>query len=247
MTNSNRRYTPARLLWCAGFVCLLSAAFAPSASSDEWQPWAKPIWAVHRCGEIDVPENTMDALRRSARLGAKYVELDLRATKDGQIVLLHDETIDRTTNGTGKLSDFTWEQIKAFDAGSWIDPRFSDARIPLFSEILQYAKKHDIYLILDIKSPDAAGADLYDLIVQCDMLNHCRIYMRAAAGQSPIKEQLDPRIPQFTGSLAQPWGADAPATKMQTALDNEKSMGALVRSYRWVLDFQSALNVNSTY
>lgn len=201
------------------------------------EPWAKPMWVVHRGGEDGVPENTMVAIKRSVELGAQYIEIDLRATADGKIVLLHDDALDRATNGAGKLSEHTWEQIKDLDAGSWKDPEFSHARIPLLSEVLAYCKKHKVKILLDIKDPKAAGASLYKLLEKHEMVQDARVYMRAAAGRSPVKEALDPRLVRFAGSLVQPWGKTPPVERMRQAQENDKSMGALLRSYRHVLEF----------
>ena len=143
----------------------------------------------------------------------------------------------RTTTGTGKLSEHTWEQIKDLDAGSWKDAKFSEVRVPLLSEVLAYCKEHKVKIVLDIKDPKAAGAKLYELLEEYDMVEDSRVYMAAAAGRSPVKEELYPRLVQFPGSLVQPWGKDTPAQKIQQALDSEKSMGALLRSYQPVVEF----------
>ena len=216
---------------------LREQASAGRGAASPTKPWAKPMWVIHRGGEDSVPENTMVAIKHSVELGAGYIEIDLHATADGKIVLLHDETLDRTTTGTGKLSEHTWEQLKDLDAGSWKDAKFSEARVPLLSEVLAYCKERKVKIVLDIKDPKAAGANLYELLEQYDMVEDSRVYMAAAAGRSPVKEQLDPRLVQFPGSLVQPGGKTPPAEKMQQALDNEKSMGALLRSYQPVLDF----------
>ncbi len=212
-------------------------AGAGSVAASAKEPWAKPMWVIHRGGEDGVPENTMVAIKDSVELGAEYIEIDLHATADGKIVLLHDETLDRTTTGTGKLSEHTWEQVKDLDAGSWKDPKFSHARIPLLSEVLAYCKEHEVKILLDIKDPNAAGANLYELLERHDMVQDARVYMLAGASQAAVKAALDPRLVQFPGSLVQPWGKDTPAQKMQHALDTEKSMGALLHSYRPVLEF----------
>ncbi len=225
----------AALLSCIGLALADGAAQLDRGGTQE--PWSKPLWVVHRGGEVGVPENTMAAIRHSVEQGARYLEVDLQTTADGKIVLLHDETLDRTTTGAGKLIEHTWAQIRDLDAGSWKDAAFADARIPLFSEVLGYCKAHGVRLLLDIKSPGAAGASLYELLNQFDMLDDCRAYMRAGAAQPEVKAALDPRLVPFPGSLVQPWGKETPREKMQKALNNEKAVGGLVSSYQWVLDF----------
>lgn len=230
-------FLPSVILLCAG-LALADGAAQPDPGETQ-EPWSKPLWVVHRGGEIGVPENTMAAIRHSVEQGARYLEVDLQTTADGKIVLLHDETLDRTTTGEGKLIEHTWAQIKDLDAGSWKDTAYADARIPLLSEVLGYCKANGVRLLLDIKSAGAAGAGLYELLNQFDMLDDCRVYMRAGAAQPEVKAALDARLVPFPGSLVQPWGKETPREKMQKALDNEKAMGGLVSSYQWVLDFEA--------
>jgi glycerophosphoryl diester phosphodiesterase len=80
---------------------------------------------AHRGASGYAPENTMAAFARAVEMGATEVETDVSLTRDGQLLLLHDDTLDRTTNGAGLPEDFTLAQLKEFDAGSWSDPRLS--------------------------------------------------------------------------------------------------------------------------
>ena len=82
------------------------------------------------------PENTVVAIRRAAALGAHMVRLDVRLTRDGEIVLMRDATVDRTTDGTGTVAGMTLEQIQRLDAGSWKDRRFRGERVPTLAEVL---------------------------------------------------------------------------------------------------------------
>ncbi len=91
---------------------------------------------AHR-GENGVfPENTVSGFVEAVRLGAHQIEFDLRRTKDGRLILMHDATVDRTTNGTGKVSDLTFEEIRALDAGIKKGERFAGTKIPTFEEAL---------------------------------------------------------------------------------------------------------------
>jgi glycerophosphoryl diester phosphodiesterase len=80
---------------------------------------------AHRGASGYAPENTMAAFSRAAEMGATEVETDVSLTRDGQLLLLHDDTLDRTTNGAGRPEDFTLRELKELDAGSWTDPRLS--------------------------------------------------------------------------------------------------------------------------
>jgi len=92
--------------------------------------------SAHR-GENEVhPENTLPAIIEALRLGSQQVEFDLRMTSDGHLVLMHDATVDRTTNGTGDVSNMTFAQVRQLDAGAWKHPRFAGTKVPTFEEVL---------------------------------------------------------------------------------------------------------------
>ncbi|MBQ8333612.1 MAG: glycerophosphodiester phosphodiesterase, partial [Clostridia bacterium] len=75
--------------------------------------------AAHRGNSKYFPENTMAAFRSAASLNPDMIEIDLHMTKDGEIILMHDHKVDRTTNGTGFVKDFTLDETRQLDAGSW--------------------------------------------------------------------------------------------------------------------------------
>lgn len=106
---------------------------------------------AHRGVSSEYPENTMAAFRAAAKMKAHGIELDVQMTKDGKVVVIHDETIDRTTNGIGYVKDFVWNQLKRFDAGSWFHPKFSRESIPLLEEVLQWIKTLDYPLMVNIE------------------------------------------------------------------------------------------------
>ncbi|MEN6643167.1 MAG: glycerophosphodiester phosphodiesterase family protein [Armatimonadia bacterium] len=91
---------------------------------------------AHRGDNHCAPENTLPAFELALEKGAPQIEFDLRVTSDEEIIVLHDETVDRTTNGSGKTTDLTFAQIRALDAGSWKDARFAGTKLPTFDEIL---------------------------------------------------------------------------------------------------------------
>ena len=109
--------------------------------------------AAHRGAKGYAPENTMAAFRRAAELGADSVELDVHLTADDRIVVIHDDVLDRTTNGTGYVRDHTWEGIRALDAGSWFAPDFAGERVPLLAEVLTWARDAAMPLSIEIKRP----------------------------------------------------------------------------------------------
>jgi glycerophosphoryl diester phosphodiesterase len=100
------------------------------------------------------PENTITAYRQSILLGFSAIEIDLRATADGHIVVMHDETVDRTTNGSGQVAELTLADIRSLDAGSHAGPEFADQRVPTYSEVLEAVRGSGTKLVLDIKPSD---------------------------------------------------------------------------------------------
>lgn len=90
----------------------------------------------HRGAPAAAPENTVAAFRRAVELGADGVELDVQLTRDGALVVLHDETVDRTTNGRGLLRDLGFEEVRRLDAGSWFKSSFAGERVPTLTEAL---------------------------------------------------------------------------------------------------------------
>ena len=96
------------------------------------------IWKIaHRGSSGEVPENTMASFQRAIAQGADIIETDAQLSKDKEIVLIHDETVERTTDGRGKVSQLTLKEIKSLDAGSWFGKEFSGEKIPTLSEALE--------------------------------------------------------------------------------------------------------------
>ncbi|MBN2292792.1 MAG: hypothetical protein JXM70_10225 [Pirellulales bacterium] len=111
---------------------------------------------AHRGDMATHPENTLAAFKEAIRLGAHVIEFDVKGTKDHQMVLMHDPTVDRTTNGTGKVSNYTLAEIKQLDAGSWKAPQFAGERVPTLAEALAIMPR-DTWLMVHLH---ATGADL---------------------------------------------------------------------------------------
>jgi glycerophosphoryl diester phosphodiesterase len=124
----------------------------------------------HRGAAALAPENTWAGFDLALRIGVDAIETDVRATSDGQLVLLHDALLDRTTNGTGPVQDTTWAAVQALDAGSWFGPEYAGARIPLLSETLQrYGRR--THLVLEIKQP-GIELEVLDQVRALDLLAH---------------------------------------------------------------------------
>lgn len=125
------------------------------------------IFAHHGILE-DVPENTFAALKRIVELGIDGVEVDVRQTKDNQLILMADETIDRTTDGYGYVDRLLYAEIRQYDAGSWRGARFKNERVPLFSDVLKFCKVNQLKLLVNIRQTHVEKQAL-DLIKSCGM------------------------------------------------------------------------------
>ncbi|MCX7968090.1 MAG: glycerophosphodiester phosphodiesterase family protein [Armatimonadetes bacterium] len=108
---------------------------------------------AHRGFSGRYPENTLRSFSEALKLPVDAIELDVRRTKDGVLVVIHDETVDRTTNGKGKVRDLTWSEIQKLDAGSWKGSEFAGERIPKLEEALELVGGQKV-VFLEIKETD---------------------------------------------------------------------------------------------
>ena len=116
---------------------------------------------AHRGFSGKYPENTVLAVRKAAKLGVDYIEIDVHQSADGRVIVIHDATVDRTTNGSGRVSELTADEIQQLDAGSWKSDAFKGEKIPLLEDILPFISA-DIKLLLEVKK----GRKLYEGIEQ---------------------------------------------------------------------------------
>ncbi|GIO27016.1 glycerophosphodiester phosphodiesterase family protein [Ornithinibacillus bavariensis] len=112
----------------------------------------RPIVVAHRGVPSLAPENTMVGYHLAYDLGADLIETDVQQTKDGQLIIMHDTTVNRTTNGTGNVADLTLEEIRSLDAGIKFGPEFAGEKVPTFREFLQGFKDKDIILLIEVKA-----------------------------------------------------------------------------------------------
>lgn len=112
---------------------------------------------AHRGCSSLAPENTYSAWEKAIEVGADYFELDIQLSSDDSMMIMHDDTIDRTTNGTGLLSSMTYAQLRTYDAGSWFSSEFTGEKIPTFSEALHLAKSNgNIDIVAEIKTSNSS-------------------------------------------------------------------------------------------
>lgn len=175
------------------------------------------IVVAHRGASAYLPENTMPAFAQAVAMGADAIELDVHLTVDGQLAVIHDETVDRTTDGVGPVAEMSMEQLRALDAGF----RFTDAdggfpqrggglTIPTLAEVLEWLPD-GVGLVVEIKAPAAADAVI-------ELLRGTPVRTAGAASVISFAEaaidrahELDPELP--TGYLLVPTQPFEPALR----------------------------------
>ena len=127
---------------------------------DESETTQKPVLVIaHRGASGYAPENTLAAFKRAIALGATFIETDLQLSRDSRFVAIHDDTVNRTTGGTGKVHDLSLADLKRLDAGAWFGSEFAGERIPTLDEILEFSKKHDVVFYLELKPGGSWGGE----------------------------------------------------------------------------------------
>lgn len=192
----------------AAAVCVISFIICPLTFAH------KPVQVVvHRGANAEAPENTFAAGYRCIEMGVEYVEVDVRRSADGVHYILHDSTLDRTTNGSGPINRMSSEDVDKLDAGLWYSPAFEGEKIPRLREYVEWAKGK-IKIYFDVKDADLQY--LVDLIDEFDLENECffwfgnkqtardfrelapdlaqKINVRTAAEVRAAKEEFDMQI-----------------------------------------------------
>lgn len=119
---------------------------------------------AHRGASAYAPENTLAAINKAIELGAKYIEIDVHMTKDGEVVAIHDSSINRTSNSEGKVKDFSLTELRQFDFGEWFGSKYKNEKIPTLKEVLS-SLVEDSILIIELKYGEDKYPDIEKKIV----------------------------------------------------------------------------------
>ena len=173
---------------------------------------------AHRGSKGTHPENTLLAFQEAVAVGAEGIELDVHLTKDGQLAVIHDETLTRTTNGQGEVRDYTLEELQQFDAGSWFDPAFAQAKIPSFPEVLALLEGLSFRGLLNIE----IKTDVHDypgieeqVVAAMAAQNWSFDYM-----YSSFNFQTLVKVQQLAPTIAKAYIMETEAAKIATGLTN---------------------------
>lgn len=166
----------------------------------------------HRGALGHAPENTMASLEKGVQLGCDLVEVDIHMSRDGELVVMHDPNVARTTNGRGRLKDMTLAEIKELDAGGWFSPDFRGERVPTLDEVLAWAKNR-IDLVIEIKGDPLPAPGIEEKLVgklhAFDMVDHVDVISFHHTSVRRVKE-LDSDITTgilIVGGLVDPVAA----------------------------------------
>ncbi|WP_349408871.1 glycerophosphodiester phosphodiesterase [Pseudalkalibacillus sp. SCS-8] len=141
------------LLFSLSLVMLFVTIPSVQANSEEEDDQDDGVEVVaHRGAAGYAPENTIAAFEKAVDMDSDYIELDVQMSKDGQLVVIHDTTVDRTTDGTGKVGDLTYDALRELDAGSWFAPEFKGEHLPTLGEVLDEFRGKTKFLI-ELKAP----------------------------------------------------------------------------------------------
>lgn len=151
----------------------------------------------HRGASADAPMNTLPAFEMAAARGADGIELDVWRSKDGEIVIIHDASVDATTNGTGLVQQMTLAQLRELDAGSHFSPQFAGTRIPTLDEVFE-AVGHRLLINVELKS-ETVGTDGLEALVAEKIRRHNLVRRVIISSFSPFAlrrfRRLMPEVP----------------------------------------------------
>jgi len=106
----------------------------------------------HRGAKGHAPENTLAGMRKAVELGARWVEFDVKLTADNELVVIHDDTVNRTTDGKGAVAGMTLSELRRLDAGRWFSPDFTGEPVPTLAEVMEFLLKHGIGANVEVKA-----------------------------------------------------------------------------------------------
>ncbi len=164
----------------------------------------RPILLAHRGDLAHAPENTLPSFSQAIQKGADGVELDAKLTSDGHVIVIHDPTLNRTTNGSGKVASFKLDEIRKLDAGVWFDEKFKGTQVPLLEEVFETVGKDkliNIELTNYSTRNDGLTAKVCELIKRHNNQSQI-IFSSFFASNLKIAAQILPAVPR--GLLAMP-------------------------------------------
>ena len=158
---------------------------------------------AHRGDSSDAPENTVPAILSAVKKGAHQIEIDVQLSKDGKLVIMHDGTVDRTTDGSGKVADMDMKELRTLDAGGWFDSKFNGTQIPTLEEALELIP-HNILCNVHVKGGPETTVPVAEVIASMGHLDHCFITLGGSQAHKAFAaaRAVIPDIMLCTGVMA---------------------------------------------
>lgn len=157
-------------------------------------PWPYPRLLAHRGGGTLAPENTVAAIAVGRSHGYRGIEFDAMLAADEVPVLIHDDTLDRTTSGHGNVAALSASELGRLDAGSWHSPAFRGEPVPMFEAAVRYCRAHDIWINIEIKPAPGAAARTGEVVSRAT----ARLYADLVRAGGDAATAVDPRVPLFS-------------------------------------------------
>jgi glycerophosphoryl diester phosphodiesterase len=173
-----------RCSFLAGILVLLAQSVSSAAEP------SRPLVVGHRGLLHHAPENTLAGFRACLELRLGF-EFDVEMTKDGHLICIHDGSVDRTTTGTGKLSEMTLGQVRRLDAGSRFDPKFAGEKVPTVEEVLKLVaeyKRHEVLIAVDLKAEGVEG-EVVRLAEKHEVL-HRLLFIGRTISEPKVRERI---------------------------------------------------------
>ena len=141
------------------------------------ESFSQPVIFAHRGASAQAPENTIAAFELALAQKADAIELDVKLSADGHVIVIHDSSVDRTTNGHGKVQNMTLAELKALDAGSFFSSQFAGERIPTLNEVFDAMGKRT-FINIELKNHRSHGEDLVETVCMLVKKHQMQKYVR---------------------------------------------------------------------
>ena len=155
------------------------------------RPWPWPRVLAHRGAGALAPENTLAAIRRGQELGFRAIEIDARLTSDGVPVVIHDRTLERTTNGHGVVAETAAAEIARLDAGRWFGPEYRGEPLPTLAATIAHCRAHGIWINLEIKRAWGQTARIGEVVARTT----AQLYADLLRPGGDRAENIVPQVP----------------------------------------------------
>lgn len=195
----------------------------PTKTLEDYIAENKPLITAHRGFAEAAPENTISAFEAALNAGTDACEFDVHMTLDSILVVFHDDTVGRTTNGTGKLSELTYDYLSTLDAGSWKDPKFVGEKIPTLKQTLDYFKTNNMVAVLEIKVANIVD-EVLEMLYATKMEKKTVIISFAESAIAKIKIE-EPDIPALLLLYNAPYMTGSTQDKTNSIMQKAEEIG----------------------